>query len=70
MWYDVVVEGGGMAATPLFEAQAKKILSGDLSFVAFLRYRYYYLCFCCKSHVHSFCSMFSVQISECLCINH
>ena len=38
MWYDVVINGGGMAATPLFAAQAKKILSGDLSFVAFLRY--------------------------------
>eukprot|EP01044_Picomonas_judraskeda_P019265 COSAG03_NODE_4024_length_1715_cov_2.378094_3_plen_32_part_01 len=32
MWYDVVINGGGMAATPLFAAQAKKILSGDLSF--------------------------------------
>ena len=38
MWYDVVINGGGMAATPLFAAQAKKILSGALSFVAFLRY--------------------------------
>ena len=36
-WYDVVTNGGGMAGTPLFAAQARKILSGDLSFVAFLR---------------------------------
>ena len=28
MWYDVVINGGGMAGTPLFEAQAKKIISG------------------------------------------
>ena len=37
LWYDVVINGGGMAGTGLFEAQALKILSGDLSFVAFLR---------------------------------
>ncbi len=53
MWYDVVINGGGMAATPLFEAQAKKILSGDLSFVAFLRYDHASLCFlrCCRDAV-------------------
>ena len=33
----LVVPFAHPAATPLFAAQAKKILSGDLSFAAFLR---------------------------------
>lgn len=36
-FYDVVTNGGGMADTNLFRAQARKIIDGDMSFNAHLR---------------------------------
>ncbi len=37
VWYDVVVNGHGMADTPLFRTMARKIISGDPTFRAHLR---------------------------------